>query len=335
MGGTEVRELTVDKEFAGLCQSLKPEELSLLEASLEREGCRDPIVVWANNGDTIIDGHNRYRFCRRFGVAFKTKAIVLEDRNAVRNWIVDNQLARRNCTEEQKAYLRGQRYITEKRVQGGTGANQHQGKEQSVHNEHSAKTADALAAEYKVGESTIRRDADYADAIDTIAKNTGDMVKQEILSGTLPVKKKDAIKLATLPADKQREAVAAGVYGIKKALAPLKTHDPKNIRPVDPSGAVFTGPALAAAEECKRLSIDALDGFTAARKALVALSKSTTNAAAWMNVRLLLKSVSEMRQHIKEGAPHSVCSECKGHCCAACQQCGFLNKGAFEKRSKQ
>ena len=253
---------------------------SLLEASLEREGCRDPIVVWANHDDTIIDGHNRYRFCRRFGVAFKTKAIVLEDRNAVRNWIVDNQLARRNCTEEQKAYLRGQRYITEKRVQGGTGANQHQGKEQSVHSGHSAKTAESLAAEYKVSEHTIRRDADYAEAVDTIAKNTGGMVKQEILSGTLPVKKKDAIKLATLPADKQREAVAAGVEGIKKALAPLKTHDPKNIRPVDPSGAVFTGPALAAAEECKRLSLDALDGFTAARKALVALSKSTTNAAA-------------------------------------------------------
>ncbi len=107
--------------------------------------CRDPIIVWANHEDTILDGHNRYRYCRRFDTSFKTKAIVLADRNACRNWIIENQLGRRNVTEEQKAYLRGQRYITEKRVHG---TNQHAMEGRSGNDYHSSKTADALAEEY-------------------------------------------------------------------------------------------------------------------------------------------------------------------------------------------
>lgn len=202
-----VHELTVDKEFAGLCPALKPEELSLLEASLERDGCRDPIIVWANHEDTIIDGHNRYRYCKRFGVSFKTKALVLEDRNAVRNWIIDNQLARRNVTEEQKAYLRGQRYITEKRVEGD---NQHTMPERVGHNVPPKRTSEVLAEEYKVDEKTIRRDAKYAEAVDAIAKNAGQAAKQSILSGELKATKQEVVQLAALPKEEQKAAIESG-----------------------------------------------------------------------------------------------------------------------------
>lgn len=218
MAATAVHELMVDKEFAGLCPALKPEELSLLEASLDRDGCRDPIIVWANHDDTIIDGHNRYRYCKRFDVPFRIDPIVLDDRNAVRNWIINNQLARRNCTEEQKAYLRGQRYITEKR----------QGERSDLtsgQNVQKSTTAEALAVEYKVDEKTIRRDAKYAEAVDSIAKTSGQAAKQSILSGELKLKKKDAVKLAALPKDEQKAAIQGGAEAVKKAVANV-TADP-------------------------------------------------------------------------------------------------------------
>ena len=60
-----LRTLTVDPEFSALCTDLSPEEMNLLENSLEVDGCREPIAVWANHYDTILDGHNRYRICQR------------------------------------------------------------------------------------------------------------------------------------------------------------------------------------------------------------------------------------------------------------------------------
>ena len=45
------------------------------------------------------------------------------------------------------------------------------------------KTADKLAREYDVDASTIHRDAKYADAVDTIAKNVGKKAREAILSG--------------------------------------------------------------------------------------------------------------------------------------------------------
>lgn len=332
--GTDVRELTIDREFAGLCPPLKPEELNLLEASLERDGCRDPIVVWANNQDTIIDGHNRYRFCRKFGAAFKTKAVVLEDRNAVRNWIIDNQLARRNVTEEQKAYLRGQRYITEKRAQGGTGANQHKSHEQSVQNDQSANTADMLAAEYKVAPMTIRRDAQYAEAIDTIAKNAGDKAKAAILSGDLNITKKDVMNLSTLSPSVQKKAVQGGVDAVKQATSAIKERHYQTLAMKTVRGEKFSGPADDAAVEYKSLACDALDALALLRKAVLSLDESTLNSGAWINTKAILSAITDMRRQIKDGAPHENCPDCKGPGCGKCKQCGFLNKGAFDKWSK-
>lgn len=113
-------ELTIDKQFAGLCPALTAEEGDLLESSLVDEGCNEPITVWANHDSIILDGHNRYRICRRENLPFKTRAIRLETRADAVNWIIARQLGRRNLTDEQKAYLRGQRYNSEKHRTAGT-----------------------------------------------------------------------------------------------------------------------------------------------------------------------------------------------------------------------
>jgi len=52
----------IDREFHDLIPSLTSEELILLEESIIKEGCRDPLVIWQ---DIILDGHNRYEICNR------------------------------------------------------------------------------------------------------------------------------------------------------------------------------------------------------------------------------------------------------------------------------
>jgi len=80
-------------EFSRLIPPHTPAELELLEESILREGCRDPIVVWRG---ILLDGHARYRICRKHNLPYRIRAINLPDRDAARLWIIRNQFARRN-----------------------------------------------------------------------------------------------------------------------------------------------------------------------------------------------------------------------------------------------
>src|SRR5437899_2985369 len=76
---------------------------------------------------------------------------------------------RRDLTGEQKSYLRGKRYQQEKRQDGGHG-DQKSGTETQY-----PKTHQRLAKEYGVAPSTIQADAQFADALDTLAALRADL----------------------------------------------------------------------------------------------------------------------------------------------------------------
>ena len=94
--------MKIDKEFSELIPPLTEEEYKGLEASILAEGCRDAIVVW---NDTLIDGHNRYKICTEHNISFKTIQRDFEDRNAVKLWMMNNQLSRRNLNDFQRVEI--------------------------------------------------------------------------------------------------------------------------------------------------------------------------------------------------------------------------------------
>lgn len=190
------KQLTIDPEFRELCRALTPEERSLLEASIEADGCRDDIVTWANHDDTILDGHSRYEICTQLDIKFKTTAINLSDRHACIEWIIANQLGKRNLTDEEKSFLRGKRYRAEKRDVGHPKPETASGLD----------TAKRLAQEYGVSERTVYVDANFADAVDKIAENVGPDAKQEILSGKSGLSKKQIQNVGTAPPEEQKKA---------------------------------------------------------------------------------------------------------------------------------
>ena len=96
-------DLIIDPEFAALVPSPDREELERLEASIKKEGCTDSLIVW--NG-MIINGHNRYIICKKLGIPFAyVERDDFSDRNTVKAWIIERQLARRNLTKYQKSKL--------------------------------------------------------------------------------------------------------------------------------------------------------------------------------------------------------------------------------------
>lgn len=100
--------IKIDKEFQSLIPPLAPEEYKQLEENCIRDGIRDPLVVWPqeNGVNILVDGHNRWKICADHGgIPFKTVSLNFEDRDAVKAWILKNQLGRRNLNTYNRSLL--------------------------------------------------------------------------------------------------------------------------------------------------------------------------------------------------------------------------------------
>ena len=178
--------VVIDPEFRALIPPLTAEEKAQLEQNILTDGCREPLTLW---DDILLDGHNRYEICTRHNLPFGTTRVVLENREAAINWIINNQLGRRNLTPEQASYLRGKRYQAEKKEIGARGV-------EKLDQNDPTSTAEKLANEYKVSAPTIKRDGQFAAAVDTLAEIVGEDARQSILTRDTPFTKKDVLELA-------------------------------------------------------------------------------------------------------------------------------------------
>lgn len=95
-------EIKIDKEFKGLIPKINYEEFLMLEESIKKEGCRDPLITW---NKIILDGHNRHKICLAHEIEFKTKEIQIESREKAILWIINNQLGRRNICNYDRIIL--------------------------------------------------------------------------------------------------------------------------------------------------------------------------------------------------------------------------------------
>ena len=105
-----IKDLVVDKEFKDLLPVLTPEESEKLETSILQYGMLDPIKIWQEPNTSewiIIDGHNRYNILKKHDIEWHywqdykimTK---LETREDVKQWMLEQQLGRRNLSPEEK-----------------------------------------------------------------------------------------------------------------------------------------------------------------------------------------------------------------------------------------
>ena len=112
--------ITVVAELKAYIPPLTKEEFSLLEQNILAEGCREALILWQNGEQFIlVDGHNRYEICQKHQIPYKTITKSFADIETVKNWMIQNQLGKRNITEEVKSYLRGLQYKSEKIINGG------------------------------------------------------------------------------------------------------------------------------------------------------------------------------------------------------------------------
>lgn len=185
--------IIIREDFKALIPPLAPDELEQLEANILKEGVRDPLIIWpVNDSFVLVDGHNRFSVCQKHGLEFPFKRVEFKDDEEVRDWMIRNQLGRRNLSPEQQSYLRGLRYNREK----SQGKRTDLTLDQNDPKLESASTAALLAKEYNVSEATIKRDGEFAAGLESIGKENPKL-KDEILKGQSKLKKKDIRSLVS------------------------------------------------------------------------------------------------------------------------------------------
>jgi mRNA-degrading endonuclease RelE of RelBE toxin-antitoxin system len=229
-------ELSITKQFEYLLPKLTKDERKALEESLLKEGCRNPIVSWRG---TIIDGHNRYSICKKHNIPFNVKEMDdLLDEDAVKMWMVNNQLGRRNLTDEQRERFIGILHNTSKKGQGG--ARDRSGRKSKAQIEPlknaalkegdgTADTAEMIAKQHGVSRETVKRAGKYALAVDRISK-VSPAAEAKIMSGEARrlVNKSDIRDLAEASEAEIQKVVEAiekdkPVTSVKKAQTTEKT----------------------------------------------------------------------------------------------------------------
>ena len=205
-------DIIVLKELSDYILPLGREEKELLEQNILEEGCRDPLIVWNSEGvNILVDGHNRFSICRRHSISFRIQVKDFSDLDDVKEWMINNQLGRRNLTQDQVSYYRGLKYENLKKRKGGYSYVESKG-------QNEPSTSDKLANEFKVSESTIKRDAKFATGLEVIGRSNPKL-KNKILSGEVKVKKSDIQTLSQLANDKSIRIInEADIYNKAKQI---------------------------------------------------------------------------------------------------------------------
>ena len=184
------KQVIIDEEFRAHIPSLREDEKKILEKNIEQEGCREPLIVWAEE-NILLDGHNRYDICNDLGIDFSVDEVSLPDREAALAWIEDNQLGRRNLTPDQFRYYLGRKYERKKHNNYGFD-------DRSVgqNDPRSDRVSAEIATQHGTSEKTVRRAADYAKNLDEVSEVLGDNFKQDVLSGKEKVSNDELKNLA-------------------------------------------------------------------------------------------------------------------------------------------
>jgi len=208
----EMRTLNIEPKFRDICRPLTDAEKELLHRDLLGRGMLNPIIVWQGK-DIIVDGHNRYAWATQNKQPFEVKEEFFADEDSVLEFIIQNQLGRRNIDSKTRDYLQGELLETRKRMDAkfikGTSGNP-TGKskdEQEPHCEAPAsegKTAVQIGKELGVSRATIERNAQFARAVDKLG------IKEAVMRGEEKRSKKEIVA-AAFKEDKRPDAPPAYV----------------------------------------------------------------------------------------------------------------------------
>jgi hypothetical protein len=207
----------IDPELAGLLGDLDPDEKKQLEANiLKDKRVRDPIVR-CKSTQVVLGGHHRLEVAVKHDLDIAVIDLDIPDRAAAKQWIVDDQVGRRNLTPDRLAYYRGQILNLMKQPRGGKRtASGPKGQSDSQ------RTDDQLGKVFGVSGKTMQRAGTYAESIDTIVGNCGADSKQLLLGQKAALTRQKVAEIAKLAPQEQSGALKKATEAKKRSATTRK-----------------------------------------------------------------------------------------------------------------
>ncbi len=260
----KTKELVILEELKVFIPPLTFEELERLEASILQDGCRDELVAWERNPQEyiLVDGHNRYGICKKHNIPYAVLVRPFEDMEEVKDFMINNQLGKRNVTEEVKSYfrglqyskmkkthgdsqrfgLRGQNVLLDKNAQNNTNIqdeyldkkyeNDLRGQnvllDKNLQNDTQKgglKTYEKLAQEHKVSVKTIQRDENFVQNLDKFSGENMQL-KWGILNKNILISKSDLEKIVKF-SDEEIEKIREDFLNTNELIFPKKETNSK------------------------------------------------------------------------------------------------------------
>ena len=245
--------IVVNEELKAYIDPLTPEEHDALERSILAEGCRDALVLW---GDVLVDGHNRYGICQKHGLPFQTvQNTRFQSMEDVHLWMIDQHLGRRSVSDFQRGVLalRKREIVAERRARAAAAFVAGNAEAQTQPEESSATAAPAAASvappEDLSSREAIARAARLSSSqvvmIEKIQKQAAPELVAAVKSGTISLNAAAAV--ATLPAEEQVAAAAAGKDELKQAAKRVREAKRKTREEAAPKNADETSQSAEAA----------------------------------------------------------------------------------------
>jgi len=333
--------LTIKPEYAALLPAHTEEELSELTDSLILEGVREKIIH--NSIGIILDGMTRFDVANANKLDYETTQLDLADEHAERDWILKNQLGRRNLTPEKMSYLRGKLYGERVGPNGGGRAHIDLISGSESPNEDDScqsggiRVADQIAEETGVSAGVVQRDAKKAAIIDKLPQE----IRDQHLSGAAKLSLKQLETLdkcerigelgRAIRVGQAKDIFEAYSINIGKPLkASRKKKDPETVEETaeveeneEPVELSIEEKMKAANREIERFCKAILKDFQAGLATLGFgnpwIQLHGRDDTAESGLRSGLKTLRSCK-----GA--AVCPKCEGDGCEACLQSGFVDK---------
>lgn len=145
-----------------------------------------PLVIWKHEGKNIlVDGHNRLSLWKEFNgfndeYELKTQELFFGNRDNAKEWIIKNQLGRRNLSPDDYKLLVGMLYNQRKKTKSEAGSKGGSSKDQN--DTCLESTAEVVAAETGVSPATVKRAGKLAAKVEEIQQAEPELPRQEVIT---------------------------------------------------------------------------------------------------------------------------------------------------------
>jgi len=312
--------IIIDVDIRSMIPPLTDDERATLEENIKADKeILSPLIVWKEKR-ILLDGHNRKEIGDRLGIGYRVKEISFTERNDAEIWVKKTQLGRRNLSPDQASIIRGSIYNQTSKGHGGARDKSSSG--QNVH----LKTSQKLAEEFGVTERTIRRDGEFAEAVEKVKKIDKE-IGDKAIAGKAPPKNRviKAAKVVDTNPKKAKE-ILDGKDDEKAAPPPVDMLDQPlpdraNIREAFASSDVFKQ----AMNDLRRVK---------------SVIKNLGAPASYIRLQQFEADVHNAYEAVRFGKPHAVCPYCKGKAtkreeCNACKGLGWVCESIYTSAPRE